>query len=334
VKYKTSVQKLAFGDQILDRIKSFPGVEAAGSVTFLPLSGWHGHRKVGLEHDPDSSQGIATWSSVTPDYFRAMSIPLVSGRFFSNADRSGAPPVAIVSRSLAKRLSPDSDAVGQRIRVEGLEGVLEIAGIVGDVRQLGLSSELTPEVYLPFNQAPAPFLCFAIKTRLKPASLAKPIQREIWAVDKDQSIGFVMPLDDLAADSVAPQRIVAALLVFFAVVALLMAAMGTYGVISYSASQRTQEIGIRMALGARRIDVLAMTIVEGMRLAGLGLVLGLVVALAFAHFLSAILYGVEATDPFTFILVSLLLAAVALAACYIPARRASKLNPMSALRYE
>jgi len=336
-KYKTDAQKIAFSDQALDQVRSLPGVKAAGTVTFLPLSGWWGVRTVSLEGlaTPENQRPEATWSSITPDYFRALRIPLLKGRFFLDRDNhQGAPPMAIVSKSLARQLAPNMDLVGRRINVQGLKGAIEVVGVVGDVHQLGLMSETTSEIYLPFAQAPAPILCFAIRTASDPAKLSDAAEAAIWAVDKDQSVGYIMPMDQLASESLAPPRVIAILLGIFGGLALVMTAVGTYGVISYSASQRTREIGIRMALGARGVDVLRMTLREGLRRAVAGLAAGLAGALGLTRFLSSVLYGIKPTDPLTFALVSVLLAAVALIACYIPARRATRIDPMVALRYE
>ncbi len=336
-KYKTDIQKIAFSEQALDHIRSLPGVESTGSVTFLPLSGWWGVRTVSFDglSTPENQQPEATWSSITPDYFRALRTPLLMGRFFLDQDNhQGAPPVAIVSKSLARQLAPNMDLVGRRINVQGLKGAIEVVGVVGDVHQLGLTSETTSEIYLPFAQAPAPILCFAIRTASDPAKVATAAEAAIWAVDKDQSVGYIMPMDQLASESLAPQRVIAILLGLFGGLALIMTAVGTYGVISYSASQRTREIGIRMALGARQMDVLRMTLREGLRLAAAGIAAGLAGALGLTRFLSSVLYGIKPTDPLTFAFVAILLAAVALLACYIPARRATRIDPMVALRYE
>ena len=335
-KYKTAAQQLAFGDQALERIKSLPGVKSAGTVTFLPLSGWWGERTVSLQGQSttENQQPVAVWSSVTPDYFRAMDIPLLKGRFFTDQDNRSAGAVAILSKSLARRLVPGEDAVGKRINVEGVKGPVDVVCVVGDVHQLGLTTETTSEIYLPFSQVTMWLMCFAIRTTSDPMSLAKVAQREIWAVDKDQAVGYVMPMSQLASESLAPQRVVMLLLAGFGVMALALAAVGVYGVISYSSTQRTHEFGIRIALGARSVDVLRLVVGQSVVLVLAGVGIGLAGSFGLMRFLSTLLYGVHPSDPVTFIIVSVALAGVALLASYIPARRATKVDPMVALRHE
>ena len=335
-KYKTDAQQIAFSNRALDQIRSLPGVQAAGTVTFLPLSGWWGGRTVSLEGSstPEDQRPMAVWSSVTPGYFPALGIPLLKGRFLTDRDDQGAPQVAIISKTLARQLTPNVDPVGERINVQGVKGVVEVVGVVDDVHQRGMTSQMTSEIYLPFSQAPMWIICFAVRTASDPAGLAKAVQRAIWAVDKDQSIGYVMPMDQLASESLAPQRVVTLLLGVFAGVALILAAVGIYGVIAYSAGQRTHEIGIRMALGARRADLLRLVVGQGMLLTLVGVGAGLIAAFGLTRLMSSMLYGVRPTDLATFAVVSLVLAGVAMLASYIPARRAATVDPMVALRYE
>jgi putative ABC transport system permease protein len=335
-RYKADAQQVTFSNQALERIRSLPGVQSVGTVTFLPLSGWWGTRQVSAvgQSASQTQSHSAVWSSVTPDYFPALSIPLLRGRFFTDEDTQGANGVAIVSKSLAGQLAPNADAVGKQIDVEGLKGAVEVVGVVGDVHQVGITSEITSEVYLPFSQVPAPLICFAIRTASDRASLAKAAERAIWAVDKDQSIGYIMPMDELASESLAPHRVVTLLLGGFAAMALLLAALGIYAVIAYSVTQRTHEIGLRMALGAHATDILKLVVGQGLSLALAGVALGLAGSFGLMRFLSSLLYGVRPSDPLVFVTVSALLAGVALVASLIPARRATKVDPMVALRYE
>jgi putative ABC transport system permease protein len=336
-KYPTDSQQLAFSNQSIDRLKSLPGVKSVGTVTFLPLSGWWGSRGVSLagQSTPDGHPRTAVWSSVTPDYFRALGIPLVRGHLFTDQDGQGSGPVAIISKSLARQLMPNGDdAVGQQISVGGLKDRVEVVGIVGDVHQLGMTSGSTSEVYLPFSQVRAPIICFAIRTADDPGSLAKAAQREIWAVDKDQAIGYVRTMSELASESLAPQRVVMLLLCVFGGVALILAAIGIYGVIAYSASQRTHEIGIRMALGARKVDVLRLVVSQGLSLILAGVAIGLAGSFGLMRFVSSLLYGVQPSDPLTLTIVSVALTGTALLASCIPALRATKVDAMVALRCE
>jgi putative ABC transport system permease protein len=243
--------------------------------------------------------------------------------------------VAIISKSLARQLMPNGDdAVGQQISVGGLKDRVEVVGIVGDVHQLGMTSGSTSEVYLPFSQVRAPIICFAIRTADDPGSLAKAAQREIWAVDKDQAIGYVRTMSELASESLAPQRVVMLLLCVFGGVALILAAIGIYGVIAYSASQRTHEIGIRMALGARKVDVLRLVVSQGLSLILAGVAIGLAGSFGLMRFVSSLLYGVQPSDPLTLTIVSVALTGTALLASCIPALRATKVDAMVALRCE
>jgi putative ABC transport system permease protein len=335
-KYKTDAQKIAFSDQVMEQIRSLPGVKAAGTVTFLPLSGWRGERTVALEGQaiPENQRPMALWSSVTPDYFRALGTPLLKGRFLGDRDNQGAPGVAIISKSLARQLAPNADPLGKRIDVEGLKVAVEIVGIVGDVHHLGITSEMTSEIYLPFSQLPTPIICFAIRTLGDPYIVAKEAQRAVWAADKDQAVGFVMSMSQLASESLAPQRVMMLILGAFGGMALVMAAVGLYGVIANSVAQRTHEIGVRMALGARSGDVLKLVVGQGLGLVAAGIAMGLGGAFGLVRFVSSLLYGIRATDPLTLAVAAFVLAVVALLASYIPARRAMRVDPMIALRYE
>lgn len=335
-KYSSDAQLVAFGRQALSGIRSLPGVEAAGTVTFLPLSGWWGVRAVSLETQsvPEDQRPIAPWSSVTPDYFRAMEIPLIKGRFFEERDDERAAPVAIVSESLAKRLVANGDALGKWLDVGGLKKPAEVVGVVGDVQQLGPTSQTITEIYLPFSQVTPAILCFAIRTTEDPASIAKAAEQAIWAVDKGQAVGFVMNMGQLASEAVAPQRILMLVLGLFGAMALLMAVIGVYGVIANSVAQRTNEIGVRMALGARSGHVLRLVMSQGLRLVLLGVAIGLAGILGLMRFVSSLLYGVRPTDPVTIVSAAFALAGSALLACYVPARHASRIDPMVALRYE
>ena len=335
-KYKTGAQQIAFSNGALAQIQSIPGVKAAGTVTFLPLSGWYGERTVALE-SPAISQNqrpMALWSSVTPDYFRAMGIPLLKGRFFGERDNQYAPGVAIISNSLARQIEPGAELLGKRINVDGVKGAVEIVGVVGDVHQLGITSEMTSEIYLPFGQIPAPIMCFAVRTAEDPDRVAKAAERAIWNVDKDQAVAYVMSMSQLASESLATQRVTMLMLGAFGAMALLMAAIGLYGVIANSVVRRTHEIGVRMSLGARPGDVLRLVLGQGLGLVMAGVAIGLGGTFVLMRFVASLLYGIRPTDPVTLAGAAAVLAGVALLASYVPARRAMRVDPMVALRYE
>ena len=341
-KYAKDLQRADFHDEALRRIQGLPGVKAAGTVTFLPLSGWWGTREVSVAGRP-SSPGVKNprpvWSSVSPDYFRALSIELVKGRGFTDTDTKTGADVAILSAGLSRNLWPNDDPIGRQVTVEGFGKPKEVIGVVGDVHQLGISHpgesfDPTSEVYVPYAQAAAPMICFVVRTAGEPLDVVKEVRQGISLVDREQPISFVESMDQLASESVALPRASMVLLAVFAGMALVLAAMGIYGVLSHSAGQRTQEIGVRITLGATRGDVLRLVIGEGVRLTVVALIVGIVWAAGFAQVLGSLLYGVKPADPAIFVGVPIALACVALVASYIPARRATRVNPITALRHE
>ena len=341
-RYADDAQRILFHNDALKRIQSLPSVNAAGTVTFLPLSGWWGTREVSVAERPPQTglkNPFPVWSAVSPGYFRALRIPLLKGREFAERDTSSSPGVAILSAGLAKTLWLNEDPIGKQVLVQGSDKPKEVIGVVGDVHQLGIAnpgenSDPTSEVYLPYGQVPAPVLGFVVRSAANPLDLVNAVRHEILQVDKEQPISFVESMDQLASESIALPRASMILLAVFAGMALVLTAIGVYGVLSYSAGQRTQEIGVRIALGAERRDVLRLVIAEGIRLTIVGVMIGIVGAISFARLLGSLLYGVKSNDPAILVAVPILLASVALAASYIPARRASKVDPMVALRYE
>jgi putative ABC transport system permease protein len=344
--YKNTAQMSDFFDRALQRIESVPGVEAAAVVTRVPL----GSNGLVLSFSAEGMQSVqyAYWDMVTPDYFRALNIPLRRGRYFSEGDSRSSPAVALINETLARRYFPNKDPIGQLLTVGKIEGPdfaeppRQIVGVVGDVRD-ELKTEAPAAVYVPNTQAPDGAMRlfnrilpvnFVIRTSVDPLSLAAAVQQEILAVDRRRAIFGVRSLEQVTADSISSQRFQMLLLGIFAAVALLLAAIGLYGVISYSVRQRTEEIGIRMALGARPRDILKLIVGQGLILTLLGLALGLTGASALTRLLAGLLFGVKATDPATFAAIALVLASVALLASYIPARRAMKIDPLIALRRE
>lgn len=344
-RYADAPKRLAFFEQAMSGIRALPGVEAVGATPFLPLSGWSSGRSFRVEGQAPPAPGQepeAELRVVNDDYFRAMRIGLVKGRAFAESDREGTTRVAIINETMARRFFAEEDPLGRRVWLQYRASdapddprhLREIVGVVGDVRHYGLTQPAVPEIYLAWRQDPVELIGFAVRTSADPMSLAKGVREAVWSVDKDQPVTMAMSYEQLAADSITLQRASARLVSFFAGVALLLAALGIYGVMAYAVARRTHEIGVRMALGARAHDVIRLVLGQGMRLAGIGAALGLVASLALTRVLSALLYGVSATDPASFASVLGLVAAAALLACYIPARRATRVDPMVALRYE
>jgi putative ABC transport system permease protein len=341
-RYEEADQQAAFAEQAAARIKSLPGVESVGAALFLPLGGAKGTVDMTVEDRPPVARGEepqASLNIVTHNYFAAMGIPLLKGRDFTEHDTKKAAPVALINEAMARQLWPGEDPIGKRAvpgEPESKDDYLTIIGVVKDVRQTNLHEEPRPEMYLSYLQSPIafPLMTIVVRTTGEPAALIGPVRGEILAVDKDLPVYDIKTMQERLSDSLAAERFQLLLLTMFAGVALLLAAVGIYGVISYSVSERTHEIGIRMALGARQSAVLRMILGQGLVLALAGVAIGIGLALAATRLLEGLLYGVSATDPLTFTGVSALLVAVATIASLIPARKATKVDPMIALRYE
>jgi putative ABC transport system permease protein len=266
-----------------------------------------------------------------------MEIPLLSGRYFTDADSQDAAPVVIINQALARRYWPGEDALGKRVTKGDPQRNplwITIVGVVGDIKHKGLEVEARPEVYFPHSQYADRSMILTVRTVANPRGMAAAVRQEVQGVDKEQSVANVRTLEQVISDSVAPRRLSTVLLGIFAGIALALAVVGIYGVLSHLVTQRRHEIGIRMALGAERKDVLKLIVGQGLRLVILGAAIGVTASLVVTRFLESLLFGVRRTDPLTFVLVSLTLMIVALLACYIPARRAAKVDPMVALRYE
>jgi putative ABC transport system permease protein len=351
-KYPENRQVAAFYEQLLEHIGVLPGVQAAGAVEFLPLSGVDSSTGLFIEGRPAPAPGEdvkAHFRSVSPDYFPAMGIAVLVGRKFTQHDGPDATRVAVVNETMARRFWPGEDPIGKHVALD-LEamkffpdrapeldvaaGMREIVGVVADVKHSNLTQEPVPEMYVPYLQRPERTMTLVLRTASDPLSLVGAVQSEVTALDKDQPISNVTTLSDLLSDSVAQPRFSVLLLAAFALLALLLSAVGIYGVTAYSVTQRTHEIGVRMALGAQPGDVLRLIVKEGAVLAAAGTLIGLVSALALNRFVASLLFGVSPRDPATFIAVASLLAVVTIAACYLPARRATKVDPMVALRHE
>jgi putative ABC transport system permease protein len=321
-----------------NRIQSLPGVEAVGAINDLPVAGQgsvNGDFNIeGRSKYRSGEAPVAEFRLITSDYFRAIGIPLLKGRAFSEADGLHAQVPIMINETLARRFFPGEDPLGKRLLVMD-DKPHEIIGVVGDARQWGLDKPPDPEVYFSYAQmAFGSGTTLVVRTNVEPGSLSEGLRRAVRDVNADAPVYSIKTMMQVLADSTAQRRFNTVLMTSFAAVALLMAAIGLYGVISYSVAQRVHEIGIRMALGAQFGDVMRMVLWQGFKLALAGVIGGLIISLLLTRVMANLLYGVSATDPLTFTCVSVLLTGVALLACYIPARRAARVDPMIALRYE
>ncbi len=340
---RTVEQLETFYTQVLERLSNLPGVQSAAAVNQLPLGERMLFGDFRIEGRPEAlREPYATKPLVGPGYFKALSIPLIKGREFNEHDTSNSARVAVISENLARTYFAGEEPLGKRVSVfndsQGQPVWREVVGVVGDVRQADLGTQGRPTLYAPYTQAPRLFtlesMTFAIRSGGDPVSLAAAAQREIQAVDKDLPIARVKTLREVVYDSVSNQRFNALLLGAFGTLALVLAAIGIFGVMSYAVAQRTREIGIRMALGAQPADVVSLVTWEGMLPALVGVAIGLGGAFALTRFIASMLFGIQSTDPLTFCGMAVLLMAVALASCYVPARRAARVDPILALRNE
>ena len=335
-KYPTPADQSRFFQQVIEGIKGLGGVQSVGGSSSPPL-GMRLNTVGDMAVEGRSEKiPVASFASVSPDYFRTMGIPLVQGAYFGDGDREGSSSVAIVNESFARRYFPGEVCLGRRVESwVHKNDWLTIVGIVGDVRGLvGLEREPEPEIYLPYLQAGDPSMTLLVHTAGNPMLWAAALRSQVASVDKDEPPHDMMTLEELRAESLTPRRVNMLLLGAFAVLGLILASIGIYGVVSYSVSHRTHEIGVRMALGAGQAGILKLVIGQGLYLVLIGTVIGLAASLAMTRLLQTMLFGIKPTDPATFFAVGLLLSGVALLACYIPARRATKVDPLLALRYE
>jgi len=332
-RYATPQLKGDFWDRAIEALKKTPGAETVGGTSRLPLV--PGNSTRGLEIDGQSPMPppVADYRTASPDYFRALGIPLLSGRVFTEADREGRPLVTIVSASLARRHWPGTDPVGHRLAINS-DHPMTIVGVVGDVHHASLEAAPQPTFYVPYRQDPWPSMTFAVRTAMPPATLAPAVREAIWQVDKDQPVAGVLTMDQRLSNSLSRRRFSVTLLTAFGGVAVVLAAIGLYGVLAFIIAQRRREIGVRMALGATPRDVVGQVMREGLRLAGVGVAVGVALALALTQLIATLLYGTSARDATTFIAVTTLLVVVAAGASAIPALRASRVDPLTALRDE
>ena len=338
-KYTENHQVLSFYKEVVARVESLPGVEAAAAVGTLPLGGGVNVLNLEVEGRPRLPAGHVIGAEsqvVSPSYFRTMGITLLKGRLFTDQDAEDATGVIVINDEMADRYWPNEDPTGKRISlVDAQTGPwLTVIGVVENVHQVTLDSEPYPQMYEAYSQNPVRGAALVLRTSFDPMSMVSAVRTQVSAIDKDQPLYNVRAMEQVLADSVSRQRFNMLLISIFTAVALVLAAVGIYGVISYSVSHRTHEIGIRMALGARQADIVRMVIEHGLKLAMMGVGIGLVAAFVLTRVMSNLLYGVSAIDPFTFAIGAIVLMGVAVVACYIPARRATRVDPMIALRYE
>lgn len=348
-RYPAAAQVGGFFDRAILKMRHLPGVESASAIDFLPLTGWTDLSSFDIDGrpaPPPKEEFVAHYRVIDAEYFQTMQIPLVGGRYFTSADASSAPSVAIINQALAKRYWPNQNPLGQRIRLHLTASKsapyrptvgnqwITIVGLVGDLEDRAFGSTKPGKLYLPYLQAPSRIMRIVLRTAVPPGSLVEPARQAIFSLDSNQPVTSMQSMEELLAASMSSEALNAKLLGFFALLALVLAAIGIYGVISYGVEQRTHEIGIRMALGAQRGDVIRLILSQGVRLTLIGLVLGIGGAYALTTVLAGFLFGVKSVDiPSSAIAVGIL-AIVAVSACYVPALRATRTDPLRALRYE
>jgi predicted permease len=336
--YSRSDAVSGFLRDLVARVERIPGVRAAAAVSRLPLAGDRSTSGLVLEGRPVPPGGGTEvhYRVITPGYFAAMGIPLRGGRAFDARDQRAAPPVAIVNETLARRVFPGEAALGRRIRLgpNPRSPWIEVVGVAADARHFGLESEARAEAYVSFDQSPAPRARIVIRTAGDPLEAAAPARAAVGSIDRDLPVAEVQTLHDLVGESVAPRRVSMTLLALFAAMALVLASTGIYGVIAYTVERRRHELGIRVALGAGRGQILRLVVGEAIRLTMAGIAIGLGGAWALGGLISGLLYGAPPGDPPVLAAVCLLLVAVSIAASAIPARRATRVDPLAALRYE
>ena len=337
-KYPKKENNQAFFRELLARVTALPGVDSAGAVLSLPLNNDFSNlqfRPEGQAQDPGAKPSSAQYNVASPDYFRTMDVPLLRGRVFTAADTNESQPVMIINQAMAQLFWPNADPIGQRIVISDRQpAAREIVGIIGDVHQMGLDKAAKPEMYVSLFQKGAGSASVVVRSKTAPLSLTSAITERIHSLDKDLPVQGVLSMEKVVGVSVGSRRFSTYLFTLFSFLALILATVGIYGVTSYTVAQGTREIGIRMAIGARPMDVMKFVLGAGMRQVLVGAGIGIAGALLLTRFLASLLYGLTAYDPVTFAAVLVVLAGVALAACYIPARRAMRVDPMIALRYE
>jgi putative ABC transport system permease protein len=337
----TTQRRLAFYDECLDRLGALPGVQSAALTRSLPIDGsdWSSSFIAADKPIPPRSElPNAAMTPISANYFEVMGMRLLKGRAFTAADTADTPRVTVINETLARRIWPGEDPIGKRLKQgmpESQNPWREVIGVVADVKLNGLESDTPVQAYLPLLQQPgSPSLWLVVRTSGDPLQSVAAVEREIHSIEKDLPVFSIRSMDQLLGNSLAERRLTLTLLVSFAALALLLAAVGVYGVVSHSVRQRTHELGVRMALGAQAGDVLKLIITHGLKLTLIGVVIGLLAAFALTRLMRALLFGVVPADPLTFTVAAVVLPLVALVACWIPARRATKVDPLVALRCE
>jgi putative ABC transport system permease protein len=336
-KYKEPATQWNFHRQVVEQIQQVPGVKSASLVRGLPFSGNGGTTAIVLPDREPPAKGMepeVMFNTAMPNYFETIGIPLLKGRLFGPEDQANTPAVVVINQMMAHRFWPDQDPLGKQIKFAEDGSTATVVGVVGDAKHYWLEEEQKPQMYDAYSQDPGLFATAVIRTEVEPLSLTEPVRQAVWKVDADQPMWKIRTVEFLVQRSAADRKFLMALMGIFATLALVLTIIGLYGVISYLVNQRTQEIGIRMALGAQMRDILGLVLKQGMVLVLAGVGLGLAAAWLLTRLMSRLLYQVSATDPLTFATISLLLVTVALLACYIPARRATKVDPLVALRDE
>jgi putative ABC transport system permease protein len=335
--YATPQQRLSFAGRLLEEMRRQPGTQEAALTSSLPFATGNPSYVILMNGQEEVRPGAPTanFRAVSPDYFRVMGIPLLKGREFSSADHESAPMVAVINEAMAKRYWPDANPIGQRIKETSNEWAWrEVVGVVGSVRHRGRGEEPRPEMFVPYSQVPTPNINLAVRTQVEPASFAATLRRAVTAIDENLPLFEVRTMEERLFESVAQPRFSTALLGVFAALALVMAVVGLYAVMAVSVAQRTHELGIRVALGARRRDVIGLVVGQGATLVGIGIALGLAGSWALTRVLTTLLYEVKPTDPLTYLAALALLIVAAILACWLPARRAAGVDPLTALRHE
>lgn len=337
--YQRPQDRAQFIEQLLVKISAMPGIQSAGAVDSLPLGAKRQGTGISIEGEPpprlEEDRSI-NFSYITPGYFRAMGIQLQKGRDITEADKADSKPVVVISNIAAERYFPNEDPIGKRVML-GLRSqtLFEIVGVVTDERHSSLQSSLRPNAYVSYSQIPGmPTMTIVVRSPQEPSSIAAAVRAQLRSLDSRIPLYEVKTMNDVLANAAAQPRFSTFLLIVFATVAMVLAGIGIYGVMAYSVTQRTHEIGIRLALGAERRDIFRLVLGQGLKITLIGVALGIAASFALTRFMSSLLFGVSETDPLTFIAVSVILTAVSLIACYVPARRATRVDPMIALRYE